>query len=118
MLRLAIHQQLSLVDDQDAVANAFDHIQNVRTVNDRLAFSCKRLNQSFETDCGVGVQTVEWFVEKNDGRIVQKRGGDDDFASHALRVSSEQFIGQRLETEIEEGDELFDALARGLLGDT
>ena len=83
----------------------------MRAVNDGLALARERLDERLETHGGIGVQPVERLVEKDDGRIVQQRSGDHDLAPHAFRVSAEQLVRQRLEAEVEERNELPDALA-------
>ncbi len=114
-VRFAIQQQPAFINDDHAVANALDHVQDVRAIDNGFAFAREGLNQRFETDGGVGVEAVQRFVEKNHGRVVQQRGGDDHLAPHAFRVSAEQFVRQRFETEVEESDELLDAWTRDIL---
>jgi len=110
----SVQKDFAFVDDDDAMADAFDDVENVGAVDDGFAFTGEGLDEGFEADGGVGVEAVEGFIEENDGGIVEKRGGDDDFAAHAFGVSAEEFFGEGLEAEIEEGDELLDAFARGI----
>src|ERR1700761_974647 len=87
----------------------------MRAVNDRLAFARERLNQRLEADRSIGVEAVQWFIEKNDGWIVQERGGDDDFSPHAFGVGAEEFVREGFKTQVEERKKLFDPDARGIL---
>src|SRR4051794_5462348 len=59
-----VEEQLAFVDDDDPVANPLHHIQDVRAVNDRLAFTREGLDERLESHGGVCIQAVERFVEK------------------------------------------------------
>src|SRR5581483_7368435 len=50
--------------------------------------------------------------EEHDRRIVQQRRGDDHLPAHAFGVGPQQLLGQGIEAQIEEGDELLDAATR------
>ena len=102
---------LSAVDDDHPLADALDHVEDVRAVDDRFAFAGQGLDQRLEADRGVGVEPVERLVEKNDLGIVQQGRGDHHFPPHSLGIGPQQLFGQRLEAEIEKRDELADALA-------
>src|ERR1700677_4135837 len=99
------------------MTDALDHVEDVGAVNDRLAFTGERLDEGLESDGGVGVEAVERLVEEDHRRIMEQRGSDDDLAAHALGVGAEELFGEGFEAEIEEGDELPDALAGALAWD-
>src|SRR6201999_1966849 len=112
---LAFQEQRSFVDDDHAIADTFNDIENVRAVNDRFPFARERLNERFEADRGIGIQAIQRFIEKYDRRIVQQRSGDDDFATHAFGICAEKFVRERFEAQIEKREKLPDAQPRGVL---
>jgi hypothetical protein len=66
---------------------------------------------------GVGVESVQRLVEEHHLRIVQQRRRDHDLAAHPLGVRAQQLVGERVEPQVEEGDELPDPLGRRALVD-
>src|SRR5690349_18228311 len=62
--RAPVEPQPPLVDDDHPVADALDDIEDVRAVDDGLAFTRQRLNERLEADRGVRVEAVERLVEE------------------------------------------------------
>ena len=52
----AVGHNRAFVNNDDAFADSFDDVQNVRAVNDRLAFTGQRRNHSLQTQRRIGVQ--------------------------------------------------------------
>ena len=85
----AIGDQRAFVDDEDAVADALDHIEDVGTVEDGLAVGGQGGEQVFDEDGGVDVEAGERFVEQDDAGVVEQGGGDQDLLPHAFGIGVE-----------------------------
>ena len=72
-LGLPVEDQFALVDDQHPVADALDHIENMRAIDDGLALAGQRLDERLEAHRGVGIQPVQRLVKKDNRRIMQQR---------------------------------------------
>jgi hypothetical protein len=116
-LRRAFREQFALGDDGDAIAHAFDDIEHMGAVHDRLAFAGEGFEQGLEADSGIRIEAIERFVEQHHFRIVQQGGGDDDLAPHAFGISAEELGGECLLIQLEEIKELADAGPRLVLVD-
>jgi len=77
------------MDDEDAVADTLDDIEDVRAIEDCLAGGSSGREQVFDQDGGIDIETGEGFIEKDDVRVVEQGGGDEDFLPHAFGISIE-----------------------------
>src|ERR1035438_4728081 len=82
----AVGDQRALVDDEDAVADTLDHIEHVGAVQDGFAGGGESGEQVFDEDGGIDIETGEGLVEKDDLRVVEQGGGDENFLPHAFGI--------------------------------
>jgi hypothetical protein len=103
-----IGDHLAAVENDDARGDALDGLQIVRAEEHDLAARGELLNQAAEHQRRADVETGERFVEQQHLGIVKKRGREQHFLAHALRVG-----GHRRVTVVVESEQTEEAIDRG-----
>ena len=92
-------QQSALVDDRNAVTELFDLTHDVRRVDDALALFSQRLDLIDHVPCDEDIQPGCWFVEDQNGRIVNDRSRYRHLLLHAGRHLRSQHVADVVHRE-------------------
>jgi hypothetical protein len=88
-------RQLSLHDDADLIAQPFDDFENVRGKEHRPAGLNEAMQQVLDLFRGEWIDTLERFIQKQQLRCWEQRGGERELLAHAVRVVGNQRVGGR-----------------------
>ena len=66
-------RDLGFIDQQDVGAHLMSKLKVVRGHDDRHAFVAKSTQHSHERSTTGGVQSIEWFVEQEQRRLIHQR---------------------------------------------
>jgi hypothetical protein len=91
--------QLAVVDDADAVAQLFRHVQQVGGNEDGDAARCGRQQAFLHIARGARIEAVDGFIEYQHGRIVDQGAGQAQAFFHAQRVVDGVVFGRFLQAE-------------------
>src|SRR5580692_1298451 len=69
--------------------------EDMRAIENRLAFGAERLNEVFENERGGHIESGERLVENQYIRIVHQGGNEQYALAHALRVGTQRNVAMR-----------------------
>ena len=87
-----VADDVAVLQDDDARADLLDHFEDVRAEDDHLALGGERADERLQDARGADVEAGKGLVEDDDARIVEDRGGDEYFLTHALRVGRQRLV--------------------------
>ncbi len=87
------------MEDQHFLADALDHVEQVRAVDDDLAALSQRVDERAKDQRRADVQPRVRLIEDDDRRVVEQRGGDEHFLPHAFRERGQRRVPVGVEAE-------------------
>ena len=99
LCRGALGDHPSLVDDDDARADALDDFQHVRAEEDRAPLCRQAANELLDDQRRAGVETGQRLVQEDDFGPVQERRHDQHLLFHPFRELAEALIDRLRQAE-------------------